>query len=93
MKDPNHDLDDLVLNPATGRITGVWDGNEGNGTTLAAQLGNLFANRLYFNVHTTDHAGGEVRGQIILVPEPGSCMLVTIAGAAVLGIARRRRAA
>ena len=52
MKDPNHDLDDLVINAATGRITGVWDGLEGNGTTLAAQLANLFADGLYFNVHT-----------------------------------------
>jgi hypothetical protein len=78
MRDPNHDLDDLVINPATGRITGVWDGVEGNGTTLAAQLANLFANGLYFNVHTTDYPGGEVRGQILFVPEPaavGLCLL------------------
>src|SRR5262245_11209852 len=60
MKDPNHDLDDLVINPVTGRITGVWDGIEGNGTTLAAQLANLLANGLYFNVHTADYPGGEV---------------------------------
>jgi hypothetical protein len=93
MKDPNHDTDDLVINPVTGRVTGVWDGNEGNGTTLAAQLANLLAGNLYFNVHTTDHPGGEVRGQIIFVPEPGACMLCAIAGAAVLGVARRRRTA
>jgi hypothetical protein len=93
MKDPNHDVDDLVINPVTGRITGVWDGNEGNGTTLAAQLPNLLANGLYFNVHTTDHPGGEIRGQLIFVPEPATCMLCAIAGAAVLGVARRRRTA
>jgi hypothetical protein len=78
MKDPNHDLDDLVINPLTSRITGVWDGNEGNGTTLAAQLANLMANGLYFNVHTPDHPGGEIRGQLILIPEPatlGLCLL------------------
>ncbi|HEY3395002.1 MAG TPA: CHRD domain-containing protein [Lacipirellulaceae bacterium] len=91
MKDPNHDLDDLVINPATSRITGVWDGTEGNGTTLAAQLANLLANGLYFNVHTPDHAGGEVRGQIILVPEPGTCALCAITCAALIGFARRRR--
>ncbi len=93
MKDPNHDVDDLVINPVTGRITGVWDGTEGNGTTLAAQLPNLLANRLYFNVHTPDFTGGEIRGQIILVPEPGTCSLCAIMCAAIVGLARRRRAA
>jgi hypothetical protein len=91
MKDPNHDLDDLVINPVTGRITGVWDGNEGNGTTLAAQLANLLSNGLYFNVHTTDHPGGEVRGQLILVPEPGTCVLGAIMCGALIGFSRRRR--
>jgi hypothetical protein len=70
MKDPNHDVDDLVINPATSRITGVWDGNEGNGTTLAAQLANLMNGALYFNVHTTDHAGGEIRGRSSWCPSP-----------------------
>jgi hypothetical protein len=89
MKDPNHDLDDLVINPVTGRITGVWDGIEGNGTTLAAQLTNLFANNLYFNVHTSDHAGGEVRGQVIFVPEPAAVTLVALAFGVSLCMRRR----
>jgi hypothetical protein len=93
MKDPNNDLDDLVINPVTGRITGVWDGTEGNGTTLAAQLTNLLSNRLYFNVHTPDFTGGEIRGQIILVPEPGTCTLCAMICAALVGLAGRRRPA
>jgi serralysin len=87
MKDPNHDTDDLVINPATGRITGVWDGTEGNGTNLAAQLANLMNNGLYFNVHTPDFPGGEIRGQI-MIPEPSSAALLGIAG---LVVARGRR--
>ncbi len=88
--DPNHDLDDRVVNPVTGRITGVWDGTEGNGTTLSAQLANLLAGNLYFNVHTSDHAGGEIRGQVLIVPEPGTWLL-GILGCAVSCIAWRRR--
>jgi hypothetical protein len=86
MKEPNHDLDDLVIDPVAGHITGVWDGAEGNGTTLSAQLSNLFANGLYFNVHTPDHAGGEIRGQLIFVPEPACsmlCLLVVVAMASL----------
>jgi hypothetical protein len=93
MKSPNNDLDDLVINPATGRITSVWDGTEGNGTTLTAQLPALLANGLYFNLHTPDHPGGEIRGQLILVPEPATCMLCAFACTALIGVARRRRVA
>jgi hypothetical protein len=88
-----NDLDDLVVNPITGRITGVWDNAEGNGTTLAAQLANLIAGNLYFNVHTSDHAGGEIRGQILIVPEPSTVALLAygLIGMASAGVNRRRR--
>ena len=43
-------------------FTGKWDAPEGNGTTLAAQIANLRAGRAYINFHTTQFAGGEIRG-------------------------------
>ena len=68
---PNSDVNgDLIIDPFAGTVTSAWDLNEGNGTTLAAELGNLFAGRLYFNFHTNEFPPGEIRGQIVPVPEP-----------------------
>jgi hypothetical protein len=83
---------DLVVNPATGRITGVWNAPEGNGTTLAAQIGTLLANGLYFNIHTSDHGGGEIRGQVLVVPEPATAALAAVAALGAVVWRRRARA-
>jgi hypothetical protein len=91
-----NDLDDLLVDPVAGTIRGRWDNAEGNGTTLLAQINdgafNIDANNrtsIYFNVHTADHTGGEVRGQLTLVPEPATLALCVL-GAVPL-FARRRR--
>lgn len=53
------------------------------------QESDLLAGLWYVNVHTTSFAGGEIRGQVLLVPEPAAA---TLAGLGLLFlIARRRR--
>ena len=50
----------------------------------------LTEGRLYLNFHTTTNPGGEIRGNMILVPEPGMTALVAIGGGGLLLLLRRR---
>jgi hypothetical protein len=93
---PDNDTnpDNLVVTPfATGvggTFSSVWDLPEGNGgTTLAAQLPNLRGNLAYLNFHTVQFGGGEIRGQIIHVPDGGAT--AALLGFAFLGITGARR--
>ncbi len=53
-----------------------------------ANIDALFAGNTYANFHTTAFPGGEVRGQITLVPAPGAAALLGLGGLAMM---RRRR--
>jgi hypothetical protein len=85
---------DFVLVPFSsgvgGTFSGKWDAPEGNGTTLAAQLPSILAGLSYINFHTTQFTGGEIRGQILKVPEPSAFILFGI-GLLALRIAASRR--
>jgi hypothetical protein len=74
-----------------GMFMGTWNLNEGNNTTLAAQLPNILAGRSYINFHTTQFTGGEIRGAISAVPEPSTAVLFGIGIVSAIAILRRRR--
>src|SRR5262245_50568774 len=52
------------------------------------QVSYLFSGFLYMNVHDLNFQGGEIRGQLLLVPEPAAAALFGLGGAAAV---RRRR--
>lgn len=55
----------------------------------ATQVGYLFSGYLYMNVHTSTFPGGEIRGQLLLVPEPAVAALGLLgAGLTVLRFRR-----
>jgi hypothetical protein len=91
---PNNDENgDLVIDPVAGRIISGWDLNEGNETTLAEELPNLFERDLYVNIHSVEFPNGEIRGQISVIPIPATLPLFAAALAALgVGSWRARKA-
>ena len=64
-----------------GRVTG-------EAQLTDAQESNLLDGQIYLNIHSGGFAGGELRGNLVTVPEPASAALLTLGG---LMIARRLR--
>lgn len=84
---PNDSVFTPFASGVGGTFSGKWDAPEGNNTTLAAQLQFILSERSYINFHTTQFGGGEIRGALQVVPEPGTLGLLGIAG---IGLILRR---
>jgi hypothetical protein len=57
----------------------------------ATQVGYLQSGLLYMNVHDSTFPGGEIRGQLTPVPEPGTMAIVGLGLVAAAGWSLRRR--
>lgn len=64
-----------------------------NGTQVLssqAHIDHLNNGLLYFNIHTSTFGGGEIRGQILPVPEPSTWALLGMGATGLLWLVRRR---
>lgn len=84
---------DLVIDAFAGTVFSAWDAGEGFGTTLSAELDELMSGGLYLNVHTLTFPAGEIRGQIVQVPEPASVALMMLGAIAMAAAGLRKSAA
>ena len=63
----------------------------GNGTLSSANITAMINTDTYINIRSNVYPSGEIRGQIVAVPEPASAVLVCLGLAGFLTIRRRRK--
>ena len=62
-----------------GAISGLTSPSIGSTTISTAQAADLLADLWYINIHTTLEPGGEIRGQVLRVPEPTAVSMLLAA--------------
>jgi hypothetical protein len=80
-------LDGATVGFNNSATNGGWTNTTVN--ILPGDVAGLLAGQFYLNVHTAANTGGEIRGNLVAVPEPSSVALVALVGVPVV-IARMR---
>lgn len=75
-----------------GVISGLTSPSIGGTTITASQANDLLAGLWYINIHTAAYPGGEIRGQVSVVPIPAAVLLFGSGLLGLVGLARRRKA-
>ena len=75
-----------------GAISGLTSPSIGSSTITGDQASDLLAGLWYINIHTSTYAGGEIRGQVQVVPIPAAVWLFASGLFGLIGVARRKAA-
>jgi hypothetical protein len=59
-------------------------------TFNATQAAQLAAGQFYVNIHTNNNGGGEIRGNLVPIPEPSAAAMILALGALTIGKRRRQ---
>lgn len=70
-----------------GDTSGTFNGSS---TLSAGDAADLLAGLWYINIHSTTFTGGEIRGQVLVAPEPALSLGLVVAGLMLPMLARRR---
>lgn len=76
-----------------GAISGTSSPSIGSTTISNPQAADLLAGLWYINIHTDLFAGGEIRGQVQVVPIPAALWLFGSGLLGLIGFARRKQSA
>jgi hypothetical protein len=60
-------------------------------SAFADLFGGMLAENTYLNIHTSQFGGGEIRGQLVAVPEPATWAMMLLGFGAVGAVFRRSR--
>ena len=74
-----------------GTYTNTFTSGFSGAHTFASLLTNANSGLAYFNIHNATFPGGEIRGQLVPIPEPATYLLMAMGLGAVGALVRRRQ--
>ena len=75
------------LDGSAGQTSGTFGGG---GTLTSGQITDMLNSNIYINVRDSVYPSGEIRGQLIFVPEPSTVVMVCLGLAGILALRRCR---
>jgi hypothetical protein len=95
---------EMTFSSANATVSGRWNDSDQlftgvgglrqpfDSVALSGATNDLMAGELYFQVHSVNFPVGELRGQLVPVPEPAALLLFGVGTAVFAGMRRRSRA-